>query len=91
MEYYLQSDEPVESLWVKIWGLINKGDTVVGVCYRSPKQKEADDTFRQLQGASYLQVLILMRLQLPHSVVEEASQQDTGSPGGFWNELMTSC
>lgn len=61
MEFYLQSDEPVESLWVKIWGQINRGGTVVGVCYRPPKQEEADETFRQLQDASYLQALILMR------------------------------
>lgn len=61
MEFYLQSDEPVESLWAKIAGQINTGDTVVGVCYRPPKQEEGDETFRQLQDTSYLPALILMR------------------------------
>lgn len=52
MEFYLQSDEPVESLQVKIRVHINRGDIIMGVCYRPPKQEEAYETFRQLQNAS---------------------------------------
>lgn len=40
MEFYLQSGEPVESLWVKIREQINRGDIVVGVCYRPLSRKK---------------------------------------------------
>lgn len=39
---------------------MNRGDLIVGICYRPPKQEEADETFRHLQKASHLQVLILI-------------------------------
>ena len=46
--------EQVQSLWVKIKGQPNMGDTVVGVCYRPPDQEEeVDKVFcRQLEVAS---------------------------------------
>lgn len=92
MELCLQSDDkPVESLWVKIRGQINRGDTIVGLCYRQPEQEEVDEAFRQLEAASYLQALVLMRLQLPQYLVEEATQQGRGNLGGFWNALVTTC
>lgn len=49
------SDEPVESLWVKIQGQMNRSDIIMGIFYRPPKQEEEDETFRQLQNALYLQ------------------------------------
>lgn len=55
------SHEPVDSLWVKIQGQMNRGDIIVDICYRPPKQEEEDETFRQVHNALYLQVLILMR------------------------------
>ena len=62
VELCLQSDgEPVESLWVKIRWQINRGDAIVGLCYRLPEQEEVDEAFRQLEDASYLQALVLMR------------------------------
>lgn len=40
------SHEPVESLWVKIQGQMKRGDIIVGICYRPPKQEKEDETFR---------------------------------------------
>lgn len=39
IEFYLQSDEPVESLWVKVRGEINRGDFIVGVGPLSRKKQ----------------------------------------------------
>ena len=62
MELCLQSDDkPVESLWVEIRGQISRGDTIVGLCYRPTEQEQDDEAFRQLEDASYLQALVLMR------------------------------
>ena len=54
--------EQVESLWVKIKGQPNMGDTVVGVCYRPPDQEEEVDEafYRQLEVASQSQALVLV-------------------------------
>lgn len=61
----------------------------MGLYYRPPEQEEVDEAFRQLEDAPYLQALVLMRG--PQYLVEEATQQGTGNPGGFWNALMTTC
>ncbi|PKU42004.1 mitochondrial fission process protein 1 [Limosa lapponica baueri] len=40
------SDDEVECLWIRMKGKANKGDFVLGVCYRPPNQgEEADDVF----------------------------------------------
>ncbi|PKU43055.1 rna-directed dna polymerase from mobile element jockey- hypothetical protein [Limosa lapponica baueri] len=40
------SDDKVECLWIKMKGKANKGDFVLGVCYRPPNQdEEADEVF----------------------------------------------
>ncbi|PKU29350.1 mitochondrial fission process protein 1 [Limosa lapponica baueri] len=40
------SDDKVECLWVRMKGKANKGDFVLGVCYRPPKRDvEADEVF----------------------------------------------
>ncbi|GAB0207927.1 hypothetical protein GRJ2_003258400 [Grus japonensis] len=56
------SNMQVESLWVKIRDQANKGNFVVGVCYRPPDQGEEVDEefFLQLQEASRSQALILI-------------------------------
>ncbi|KAK4810454.1 LOW QUALITY PROTEIN: hypothetical protein QYF61_004234 [Mycteria americana] len=56
------SNAQVESLWVKIRDQANKGNFVVGVCYRPPDQGEEVDEefFLQLQEASHSQALILL-------------------------------
>ncbi|PKU41873.1 rna-directed dna polymerase from mobile element jockey-like [Limosa lapponica baueri] len=58
----LGSDERVESLWVRIKGQANMGDTVVGVYYRPPDQDgEVDEAFyNQLQVAPQSQALVLV-------------------------------
>ncbi|GAB0206453.1 hypothetical protein GRJ2_003110900 [Grus japonensis] len=55
-------EERVESLWVRIKGQANMGDTVVGVYYRPPDQEEEVDEafYRQLEVASRSQALVLM-------------------------------
>jgi len=58
----LQSEELVESLWVRIRERGNKGNLVAGVYYRPPDQEELTDEafFLQLQEASRSQALILL-------------------------------
>ena len=43
----------MDSLWVRIKGRANIGDTVVGVCYRPPDQEEEVDEafYKQLEVA----------------------------------------
>ncbi|KAJ7397045.1 mitochondrial fission process protein 1 [Pitangus sulphuratus] len=55
-------DEQVKSLWVRIKGSTSKSDTVVGICYRPPKQEdEVDEAFyKQLEVVSESQALVLM-------------------------------
>ena len=62
IELCLEMDtEQVGSLQVKIKGQDNMGDTVVGVCYRPPDQKEVTEAFhRQLEVASKSQAMVLM-------------------------------
>uniref|UniRef100_A0A8C8RGD0 Maestro heat like repeat family member 6 n=1 Tax=Pelusios castaneus TaxID=367368 RepID=A0A8C8RGD0_9SAUR len=52
----------VESLWVKFRGECNKGDVMVGVCYRPPDQKEEVDEafYGQLTEVSRSQALVFM-------------------------------
>ncbi|GAB0208991.1 hypothetical protein GRJ2_003364800 [Grus japonensis] len=61
IELRLGVDE-VESLWVRMKGQANMGDTVVGVYYRPPDQEEEVDEafYRQLEVASRSQALVLM-------------------------------
>ncbi|GAB0209348.1 hypothetical protein GRJ2_003400500 [Grus japonensis] len=62
-ELYLKnSDEQVESLWVKIRGQDNKGNLMVGVYYRPSDQGEpVDEAFLlELWEASCSQTLILL-------------------------------
>ncbi|GAB0209126.1 hypothetical protein GRJ2_003378300 [Grus japonensis] len=55
-------EERVESLWVRMKGQANMGDTVVGVCYRPPDQEEEvnEAFYRQVEVASQSQALVLM-------------------------------
>ncbi|GAB0202653.1 hypothetical protein GRJ2_002730900 [Grus japonensis] len=55
-------EERVKSLWVRIKGQANMGDTVVGVYYKPPDQEEEVDEafYRQLEVASRSQALVLM-------------------------------
>ncbi|KAK4810955.1 hypothetical protein QYF61_013363 [Mycteria americana] len=55
-------DDVVESLWVRIKGMENKGDVTVGVYYRSPSQDVSTDELfcRQLGEISGLVALVLM-------------------------------
>ena len=55
IELCLEADEErVESLWLRIKGLAQMGDTIVGVYHRPPDQEEeVDEAFcRQLKVAS---------------------------------------
>ncbi|GAB0207732.1 hypothetical protein GRJ2_003238900 [Grus japonensis] len=55
-------EERVESLWLRMKGQANMGDTVVGVDYRPPDQEEEvnEAFYRQLEVASQSQALVLM-------------------------------
>ncbi|GAB0209089.1 hypothetical protein GRJ2_003374600 [Grus japonensis] len=55
-------EERVESLWVRMKGQANMGDTVVGDYYRPPDQEEEVDEafYRQVEVASRSQALVLM-------------------------------
>ncbi|GAB0206526.1 hypothetical protein GRJ2_003118200 [Grus japonensis] len=55
-------EERVESLWVRMKGQANMGDTVVGDYYRPPDQEEEVDEafYRQVEVASQSQALVLM-------------------------------
>ncbi|GAB0204592.1 mitochondrial enolase superfamily member 1 [Grus japonensis] len=55
-------EERVKSLWVRIKGQANMGDTVVDVYYRPPDQEEEVDEafYRQLEVASRSQALVLV-------------------------------
>ena len=44
-----------ESLWVRIKGWAGMGETVVGVCYRSPDQEE-----EEVDGAFYEQLEVAL-------------------------------
>ncbi|CAM2116169.1 unnamed protein product [Caretta caretta] len=59
---YGTGKKPVESLWVKFRGENNKGDVMVGICYRSPDQEDEVDEafFGQLIEVSRSQALLLM-------------------------------
>ncbi|PKU42582.1 adaptin ear-binding coat-associated protein 1 [Limosa lapponica baueri] len=56
------SDDEVECLWVRMKGKANKGDFVLGVCYRPRNQdEEADEVFcKQLAEVSQLPALVLV-------------------------------
>ncbi|RMC19589.1 hypothetical protein DUI87_03148 [Hirundo rustica rustica] len=56
------ADESVESLWVRIKGQADMGDTVVGVYYRPPDQEEEVDKafYGQLEIASWSQAPVLL-------------------------------
>ena len=56
------NDEQVESLWVRIKGQANIGDTAVGVYYRPLNQEEeVDETFyKQMEVASQSPAQVLM-------------------------------
>ncbi|PKU45166.1 mitochondrial fission process protein 1 [Limosa lapponica baueri] len=56
------SDEEVECLWVRVKGKANKGDFVLGVCYRPPNQDEqVDEVFcKRLAAASQTPALVLV-------------------------------
>lgn len=64
------------------------GDTTVGLCYRPSDQEEVNEASRQLKEASFTGPCPHERL-LPQQVVEEAMQQGTGNPRGFWNASRT--
>ena len=52
----------IECLWVKIRGVISKGDLTVGICYQPPNQddKANEAIFGSLKQASGQQNLVLM-------------------------------
>lgn len=50
------ANEPVESLRLRVGGEFNTGNIVVGVCNRPLDQDKVDETFRQLEEASCLQI-----------------------------------
>ena len=56
------SDDAVESLWVRIRGMENKGDVIVGVYYPSPSQDVSTDElfYRQLGDISGWVAPVLM-------------------------------
>ncbi|PKU40120.1 adaptin ear-binding coat-associated protein 1 [Limosa lapponica baueri] len=56
------SDDKVECLWIRMKVKANKGDFVLGVCYRPPNQdEEADEVFyKRLAEVSQLPVLVLV-------------------------------
>lgn len=49
----------VETLRLGVGGEIHTGNTVVGVCSSLPEQDKVDETFRQLEEASHLQIPVL--------------------------------
>ncbi|KAK4812899.1 hypothetical protein QYF61_027293 [Mycteria americana] len=53
---------PIKCLWVKIRGVISKGDLTVGICYQPPNQddKANEPIFGSLKQASGQQNLVLM-------------------------------
>jgi len=55
-------EERGKSLWVRIKGQVNTGDTIVGVYYRPPDQEEAvnEAFYRHLKAASQSQTLVLI-------------------------------
>ncbi|KAK4815696.1 hypothetical protein QYF61_006679 [Mycteria americana] len=55
-------DDRLECLWVRIRGKANKGDIVVGVCYRPPNQDEETDElfYKQLEEASRSLALVFV-------------------------------
>lgn len=57
-----RDDDPAESLWVTISKQTNRGDTVMGICYVFPGQKEEIDKsfFRKMEEASRSQALVLI-------------------------------
>ncbi|CAM5095768.1 unnamed protein product [Natator depressus] len=61
-ELRYETTEKPDSLWVKFKSVSNKGDVVVGVCYRPPDQEDEVDEafFRQLMEVTTLQALVLM-------------------------------
>jgi len=73
------SHEQVESLWIRIRGRGNKGNLVVGVCYRLPDEGEPTDKalLLQLQDASRSQSLILLG--------------DFNHPDSCWKSSTASC
>ncbi|PKU42865.1 rna-directed dna polymerase from mobile element jockey-like [Limosa lapponica baueri] len=56
------SDDKVDCLWIRKKGKANKGDFVLGVCYRPPNQdEEADEVFyKRLAEVSQLPALVLV-------------------------------
>ena len=59
---YGDCGSPVERLWVKIGGVVSKGDLTVGVCYRPPNQNDKGNEaiFGSLKQASGQQNQVLM-------------------------------
>jgi len=37
---YSDCGSPIECLWVKIRGVVSKGDIIIGICYRPPNQDD---------------------------------------------------
>lgn len=71
------------SLWVRIKGQANKGDTAVGVCCRPPDQeKEADEALcGQLDAASQSQTLVILEDFNHPGTVGGTTWLSTPSPG----------
>ncbi|PKU29317.1 mitochondrial fission process protein 1 [Limosa lapponica baueri] len=56
------SDDKVECLWIRMKGKANKGDFVLGVCYRPPTQDEQVDEvfYKRLAEVSQSPALVLV-------------------------------
>lgn len=55
-------EELNETLWATIKGRAGTGDIIVAVCYKALDQKEQahEALYRQIEAASYSQVLVLV-------------------------------
>ncbi|CAM4530993.1 unnamed protein product, partial [Caretta caretta] len=51
-ELWYETAEKPESLWIKFRSVSNKGDVVVGVCYRPPDQ--GDETYSKLNRINHV-------------------------------------
>nr|XP_048691935.1 uncharacterized protein LOC125630279 [Caretta caretta] len=58
----MKLQEKPECLWIKFRSMSNKGDVLVGICYRPPDEGDEMDEafFRQLMEVTRLQALVLM-------------------------------
>lgn len=87
-----EDDEGVEGLWAWIKWQTGKGDAVVGVCYRLPRQ-EWRGLMRPSTGSSKRpqspRCWFLWEILTTLTSTKETTQWSTNHPGGSWKALMT--